>query len=129
MRGRHRDDGGQAAVELALVLPLVCTLLLAVVQIGLIVHTHLLVVHAAREAVRAAAVDPRPSAPEAAVVGGTPLRADRVQVDVTDAGSGRVRVRVTYDMPTDVPLVGPLLGDVRVSADAVMRVEHDGAPP
>lgn len=122
---RRREDGGQAAVELALVLPLVCTMLLAVVQVGLVVHHHLLVVHAAREAVRAAAVDPTPGAAEAAVVGGTPLRADRVRVDVTDAGRGRVRVAVTYRMPTDVPLVGALIGDVEVSSGAVMRVEHD----
>ena len=51
MSGR-REDGGQAAVELALVLPMVCTLLLAVVQVALVVHAQLLVVHAAREGAR-----------------------------------------------------------------------------
>ena len=129
MSHRHRGDRGQAAVELALVLPLVCTLLLAVLQVGLIVHTHLVVVHATREAVRAAAVDPRTDAPLAAVIGGTPLSADRVRVEVSGAGAGRVRVEVTYRMPTDVPLIGPLIGDVDLRASAVMRVEHDGAPP
>ncbi|HWI04001.1 MAG TPA: TadE/TadG family type IV pilus assembly protein [Acidimicrobiales bacterium] len=49
---RGRADEGQASVELALVLPLVMMLLLAVVQLGLLVRDQILVVHAAREAVR-----------------------------------------------------------------------------
>ena len=48
-------------MELALVLPLVVALLLAVVQVGLIVRDQVLVVHAAREAAREAAVDPDPA--------------------------------------------------------------------
>ena len=126
---RRRTEEGQATVELALVLPFVCILLLLVVQVGLVVHSHLVVVHAAREGVRAAAVDPDPQAALAAVIGGTPLPPDDVEVVVTDAGHGRVRVDVTYDMPTDVPLVGGLIGDIRLSASATMRVEHDGSSP
>src|SRR5207247_8954779 len=61
-RATTRDDG-QAAVELALVLPLVALLLLVLVQVGLVVRDQVLVVHAAREAAREAAVD---AAPEAA---------------------------------------------------------------
>ena len=125
MSGR-REDGGQAAVELALVLPMVCTLLLAVVQVALVVHAQLLVVHAAREGARAASVDPSPGAAIAAVVGGTPLDADRTEVEVDDPGGGRVRVEVRYSMPTDVPLVGAVLDDLELTATAVMRVEHDG---
>ena len=54
---RHaRPDDGQAAVELALVLPAVVLLLLALVQFALIGRDELLVVHAAREAARAASV-------------------------------------------------------------------------
>lgn len=126
---RGGTERGQATVELALVLPFVCLLLLLVVQVGLVVHAQLLVVHAAREGVRAAAVDPDPRAALVAVVGGTPLPVEAVRVEVSDAGEGRVRVEVTYDMPTDVPLVGGLLGDVPLSASAVMRIEHDEAPP
>lgn len=126
---RGGDERGQATVELALVLPFVCALLLLVVQVGLVVHAQLVVVHAAREAVRAAAVDPDPEAARVAVIGGTPLPAAAVDVAVADAGDGRVRVVVTYDMPTDVPLVGGLVGDIELSAAAVMRIEHDGGPP
>ena len=67
----RRGDEGQAAVELALVLPLVVALLLAVVQVGLIVRDQVLVVHAAREAAREAAVDPDPAAALRAAASGS----------------------------------------------------------
>ena len=51
-------DRGQSTVEVALLLPFVALLLLAVVQVGLVARDQVLVVHAAREAARAAAVDP-----------------------------------------------------------------------
>ncbi|MGY6499887.1 MAG: TadE/TadG family type IV pilus assembly protein [Acidimicrobiales bacterium] len=123
MSGRTREDGGQATVELALVLPLVCLMMLAIVQVGLVIHAHLLVVHAAREGVRAAAVDTHPLAAHVAVVAGAPLDPDRLDVEVSDAGDGRVRVEVRYRYETSVPLVGALFGDVDLSAVAVMRRE------
>ena len=121
---RSREDRGQAAVELALVLPVVCLLLLAVVQVGLVVHAQLLVVHAAREGVRAAAVDESFPAARLAVVAGTPLDPDRVTVGTADAGDGRVRVVVHYRFSTDVPLIGAMLGDIDLTAAAVMRREY-----
>ena len=56
MTARQR---GQATVELALGLPLVLLGVLLVVQVGLVVADQVRVVHAAREGVRAAAVDDR----------------------------------------------------------------------
>ena len=47
---------GQATVEFVLMLPLLLLLTLAIVQVGLLVRTRVLVTHAAREAVREAAV-------------------------------------------------------------------------
>ena len=120
---RVREDGGQSTVELALVLPFVCLVVLAVVQVGLVIHAHLLVVHAAREGARAAAVDEHPMAARIAVVAGTPLDAEHVTVTSRDAGE-RVEVEVQYRYSTDVPLIGSLVGDVDLSATAVMRREY-----
>ena len=125
---RVRKDGGQATVELALVLPFVCLLVLAVVQVGLVVHAHLLVVHGAREGARAAAVDPHPLAAQVAVVAGVPLDPDDLDVEVSPAGE-RVEVRVGYRFRTDVPLIGALIGDVELSSRAVMRREFSTAEP
>ncbi len=121
---RTRGDEGQSTVELALVLPLVCLLLLLVVQVGLIVHSQLVVGHAAREGARAAAVDPHPYAARAAVILGTPLDADRVVVETRASGSDHVEVEVRYTYEADLPLVGALVPDVDLSARATMFKEH-----
>lgn len=125
MSRRAGTDGGQAAVELALVLPLVALLALLVVQVGLVVRAQVLAIHGAREGARAAAVDDAPSAARDAVVAGTGLDGARLVVDVAGrAGPGsRVTVEVRYSVATDVPLVGALVGDVTVTGRASMRVE------
>jgi Flp pilus assembly protein TadG len=123
---RGRGDGGQAAVELALVLPLVLVLLLGVVQVGLVVRDQILVVHAAREAAREAAVDPAPEAARQAALAGSALAPERLTVTVTGRGpvGSRVRADVRYRTPTQVPLVGAAVGDLTLRATTSMRVER-----
>ena len=126
MTGRGPGDEGQAAVELALVLPLVAVVLLAVVQVGLLVRDQVLVVHAAREAARAAAVDPAAEAPREAAVAGSGLEPDRLAVAVSGRGGAgsRVRVEIRYRAASRVPIVGAAVEDVTLSANATMRVER-----
>ncbi|MBW3627561.1 MAG: pilus assembly protein [Actinobacteria bacterium] len=126
MRWRVGDDRGQAAVELALVLPLVAALALALLQVALVVRDQVLVVHAAREGARAAAVSDDPGAAQAAALAGASLIPDRVVVEASGRGEAgsRVRVLVRYVSVTDLPLVGPLVGDVELSGSASMRVER-----
>jgi Flp pilus assembly protein TadG len=123
---RGRGDEGQAAVELALVLPLVALVLLAVVQVGLLVRDQVLVVHAAREAAREAAAAPAAEAARRAALAGSGLDAGRLALSMSGrAGAGsRVRVEVRYRAPARVPLVGAALGDVTLEASATMRVER-----
>jgi Flp pilus assembly protein TadG len=123
---RRRCERGQATVEAALVLPLVVLMLLAVVQVGLLVRAEVLVTHAAREAARAAAVDPDPQAAAKAAALATTLDPQHlsVQVNGRNGPGSRVQVEVTYTAATDVPLVGRLLGDVTLHATATMRVEQ-----
>lgn len=121
----RRGDGGQAATELALVLPLVVLLLLILVQVTLVARDQLLVVAAAREGAREAAVNSRPSATRAAILRIGGLKPRRVTTETSHQGGspGMVRVSVEYRSPTDVPLVGPLFPDVVLRAKAAMRVE------
>ena len=124
-RSHRPDQSGQATVELALGLPFVVLLLLAIVQVGLVARDQILVVHAAREAARVSAVEPGEGGPRAAAVEASLLDPSRLHVDVGsrgDAGS-RVAVTVRYRSPTLVPLIGPLIGDVEVRATTTMRVE------
>jgi hypothetical protein len=62
------------------VLPLVAVLLLSIVQAAVLARDQILVTHAAREAVRAAAVDPDPAAARRAAEQAGPLSVDRLRV-------------------------------------------------
>ncbi|MEL7156074.1 MAG: TadE/TadG family type IV pilus assembly protein, partial [Actinomycetota bacterium] len=121
------DARGQATVELALALPVVLLALLAVVQVGVVVHHRLLVANAAREGARAAAVDPTPEAARSGAVGAGGLDPARLEVHLGPSAAlstgDRVTVAVRYRSPTDVPLVGALLPDVTFSSAVTMRVE------
>jgi Flp pilus assembly protein TadG len=121
-RACPRTARGQATVELALVLPLVVFGLLAVLQVGLVVRDQVAVVHAAREAARAASVDPDPAAP----VRAARRVVARAEVDVGPRPrvGEPIAVTVTDTSRTDLPLVGALFPDPRLSARATMRVER-----
>jgi hypothetical protein len=101
-------------------------LLLAVAQFGLLVRDQILVVHAAREAAREAAVDPAADAPRRAALASSTLAGDRLTVTSTGRGApgSRVHVEVAYQASTSVPLVGAALRGVTVRASATMRVER-----
>ncbi len=117
-----RSDRGQATVELALALPVIAILGLLLVEGALVARDQLAVVHAAREAVRAASVDPDPAA--AAEAARLVLPGAVVHMGHRPPPGRPVTVTVFSTSPTDLPLVGPLLPDPRLSARAVMRVER-----
>ena len=97
---------------------------LVLVQVGLLVRDHILVVHAAREAARAAAVDPTAEA-AAAAVAATGL--DPSRVEVTAEGSrvtgGLLQVTVRYRPEPAVPIVGRLFPDSAIEEKFTVRVE------
>lgn len=115
------DERGQAAVELALVMPLVVVFVLGVLQVALVARDQLAVELAAREAARAAAVSADPAT-------AANLAANRVTslgpLDVSVNVAGEVvRVRVSYVNPTDVAIVGTALPSVNLEATASMAWE------
>lgn len=125
-RGRTSAQTAQATVELALVLPFVVMLMLLLVQVGILVRDQVLVVHAAREGAREAAVEPAPGAARSAALASSGLDPDRLEIDVSgrDGPGSRVKVTASYRAPTGVPVVGAALGDMRLQASATMRVER-----
>jgi Flp pilus assembly protein TadG len=117
---------GQATVEVVLVIPVVVALTLVVVQAGVVVRDRLLVVHAGREAARAAAVDPSVATASAAARRATGLADDRLTVSVAGASGApgdRLTVTVRYRVPTTVPLVGSLVPDLVVQTTVTARIE------
>ena len=116
-------DRGQSTAELVLLMPVLVALLLALVQIGLLIRVRVMVTHAAREAVREAAVGADDDKVRAAAAAAGDLDPRRLDVSVSRAGD-RVAVEIRYHDPTDVPIVGALLGDARFDARATMRLEE-----
>jgi len=96
--------------------------MMALIQVALVVRDHLAVVHAAREAVREASVEPDPARAVAAARRTLP----GVDVDVgprPEVGHP-ISVEVSYRSVTDLPLVGLLFPDPVLHSRAVMRVER-----
>ena len=122
-RHRRRErERGQATVEFAFLLPLVVLSVLAVIQVGLVVRDQLGVVHAARQAARAASVDPDPG--RAVRAAHRTLPGASVDVGERPDVGGEIRVTVHYTSVTDLPLVGVLFPDPDLHATTVIRVER-----
>ncbi len=119
MNGRWSRGEGQASVELALALPIVFLVLLAVVHVGLVAREQVLVTHAAHEAARAAAVG---ADPQAAARSSAGLKRSAMTVEVSREGDW-VRVEVTYRSNPGVALIGRFVRARTLKASAVMRVE------
>ena len=114
-------DNGQATVELALALPLLCLMLLGMVQVAVIGRGQLAVQLAAHAAVRAAAVSADPAtAASTAALNAISLRPLNVEVSTDDT---TITVTVSYIDRTDVSMVGALLSDFTVQASATMALE------
>jgi Flp pilus assembly protein TadG len=125
----RRGDGERASavVEFALALPLVLTMAVALLQVGLLVKDQVVLEGVARAAAREGAVttdDARVH--QAAVDAAAGLDPERLQVEVRRQGGGGtpVEVRVTYRAPADLPLVRWLFPEaIDLRATAVMRQE------
>jgi Flp pilus assembly protein TadG len=123
VRRRARPGAaGQSTVEFALVLPLFFALLVLLIQVALVMRDEILVVHAARSAVREASVTADPS--RIATAATRTLPGAVVSVTRRGAVGEPVDVDVSYVTHTDLPLVGVLLPDLTLHGHAVMRVER-----
>jgi len=124
-RGRA-GEAGQATVELALCLPLLALMLGALVELSLLASDQVRLWHAAREAARAAAVEPDATAAEVAA---EQVGLAGIVVSVTPAAVFRVRgepvtATVTYRPPGHVPLLSEAVSRLELQAQAVMRIEQ-----
>ena len=102
-------------------MPLVLMAALIVLQVAFVVRDQVAVVHAAREAARAASVDPDPG--RAVHAAHRTLPGADVQVGARPKVGGEVSVTVHYTSVTDLPLVGPLFPDPTLHSRVSMRVE------
>jgi Flp pilus assembly protein TadG len=112
MRSSKSSDSGQAAVELVLITPVVALLLLAAVQVAVVISDQLALESLARDRARAVAL------------GDTTRESPNGRYSFTSTThNGVVTIAATYRAPTDIPLVGRLVSDVELTADATMLIE------
>ncbi|HXY72492.1 MAG TPA: TadE/TadG family type IV pilus assembly protein [Actinomycetota bacterium] len=127
MGSRLSGARGSAAVEFALVLPLVLTLTLALLQLGLLAKDQMLVQEASRAGARQASVTGDDATVLQAVneaAAGLDLPSVSMTVLRGSARGTPVTVQVAYEAPITLPIVGWLLpGAVRLTAAATMRQE------
>jgi Flp pilus assembly protein TadG len=118
----HRRQRGAVALELALILPLLITIVLGCIDFGRFSYTYISVTNAAREGAGFASMHPPPqtdpgpwiTAITAAVLSelGTSFDASKVTVanpNVSNDGSGVKRVRVEVSYPFEMIIPWPLL--------------------
>ncbi len=117
-------ERGSATVELALLVPLVLVLLLAVVEVAAAARTQIELIAAAREGVRVAAVNPDPARALAAAQAVLGERGDdaRIRVHRPHIVGRSAEVTVTYERRSTLPFLGRF--SVPLRARAVMRVER-----
>lgn len=120
------DEKGQSTLELALCLPIVVLLVVAIVQVGIIVVDQTRVWHAAREAVRVAAVDDDlDNIKDAASHAGL----EPLDLKVTPAPFLRrrgepVSVSVSYRPPSAIGLIASVVSRVQLTSEATMSIEE-----
>jgi Flp pilus assembly protein TadG len=125
--GRWREERASAAVEFALVLPLVLVMALALLQVGLLVKDRLVVEESARAGARQGAVTTDDAevtrAATSAAVSLDPARLD-VAVEREGGAGTPVRVTVVYHAPVSVPFVKWLFpAAIDLAATVIMRQE------
>jgi Flp pilus assembly protein TadG len=113
-------DHGQATVELALATPVLCLLLLGIVQLTVVVRDQLRLIELARVAARAASVADDPGGAAAGTTGRDPPNGMQM---TTSVEAGTVTVSMSAVTITTVPLIGDLLPDITLEASSTMPLE------
>ncbi len=119
---RREVERGQATVELALVLPVVAVVALALLDLGLVLRDNVLCVHAAREAARALAVGEDP-------VGAARRRSGLGSALTVSADASTGTATVELSLSSRLAILGRLLPGATLRQSATMRMEVMRAPP
>lgn len=123
-----RDEGGQALVEFALVLPLLLVVVTGIIQFGVVFHDYLNLTDAVRAGARAAAVsatssDPVASARSAVTSSAGGLDARRLGVTVSSTWQSGSLVTVAATYPYSISIFGISVRAGSLASSTTERVE------
>ncbi|WEO78007.1 pilus assembly protein [Cryobacterium sp. SO2] len=120
---KWRNERGAVAVEFALLLPLLVTLLIGIMEFGMFYSAQISVTAAAREAARVMAIGNDPAAARTAARAASPVL-DPALTDTQIAISGAcvsgatAKITISYSLPALTGLFGPSFG---ITGRAAMR--------
>ena len=127
-RLQFREERGQTMVEFALVVPILCTVLFAVIQFGVLYKNYVTLTDATRVGARKAAVSRHEANPVGATVAKVKSSAsglDLAKLGVSVSGTWKhgqdVTVATTY--PYKVDLLGVVVASGVLKASTTERVE------
>ncbi|MEH7346310.1 TadE family protein [Bacillus sp. JJ1532] len=122
-----KSEKGQSLVEFALVVPVLILILCGIIDFGQILHAHLKIDHAGREAARAASIGKSEAEiKDTAVNYGSPIRLQPSNVTV-DLDSINKEAKITihdYQVTFLTPLIGNIVGPLTLKENiTIMRIE------
>lgn len=135
MLGQFRKkEGGQALVELALLIPILLIIIFGIVEFGRVFHAHLAVSHASREGARIGVVvggagTADSDIKERVMSSAVSLNLSEDNIEITPSLSSRSRgsaltVEVSYQVPLYTPFIGDLIPNpFPIRGSTTMRIE------
>ncbi len=125
-----KKERGQAVVELAILLPVLILILMAIFEFGRVMNAYMIVTHASREGARAAAVGIQDAEVVTRVENfSSTLNDANITVTIDPLHASRstgdtVTVTVEYDIDVITPIIGAITGNtIHMEAFTSMRVE------
>jgi Flp pilus assembly protein TadG len=120
------QERGQAATELALVLPILLVIFLGIVQLEIVFNHYLALTDAVRSGARAAATsagNDDPAGAAEAVVRDAASGLDGLEVSVDSDWQPGSKVTVTASVPYDIGVLGLVVTSGRLTSRTIERVE------
>lgn len=120
---------GQALVEFALVVPILCLLLFGIIEYGRILNAQMLITNASREGARRGAVGDNDAAIQTAVnsyLQGAGYKTGTLTTQIsrsTVGGTDQINVSLQYPVPLVLPLWFALPNPLPVKGTTIMRIE------
>ena len=128
IRAGAGSEQGQSMVEAAIVIPILCMVLFAIVQFGITFNNYLTLTDSVRAGAREASVSREASDPVGATVSAvrssaSDLNQSNLTVSVTSAWTPGSDVTVTAKYPYSISLMGIVINSGNLASSTTERVE------
>lgn len=121
MNLKFNTERGQATVEIALLIPVLALFLLLIIQVAIVVRSHVLVANASRAAARELSVNRQQS--DAILIARKSAPGSEVSIYRPSTPGQYLSVKVSEKVKSSLPFISVVFPDVTVRSETIMRVE------